>query len=111
MLAASRAAIATTPIWRARMKAARKDHGLTQMALADLLGIEQSTISAIESGRVPNSRSVPAISAALGIPNPVVSIEDAADEEWLRLGRELHDRDPEQFELVCKMLESQLRKK
>jgi phage repressor protein C with HTH and peptisase S24 domain len=59
-----------------RVKEQRKFLNLTQGALADLCGLTQPTISALEKGHAHTSGSLPSIAAALGV-----------DALWLETGK------------------------
>lgn len=49
------------------IKELRKDAGLTQVQLADALGVSQSTVAAWESGeKYPRASILPALATALG---------------------------------------------
>ena len=50
-----------------RLRAARKDAGLTQKALASLVGIDQSTYSVLENLEGSTSKHLVAIAQALGV--------------------------------------------
>lgn len=51
----------------ARIKISRKENGLSQAALAELAGLPQSTISAIETGRYVSTRKLFTVSKCLGV--------------------------------------------
>lgn len=51
----------------ARLKSRRKANGLSQAALAELAGLPQSTISAIETGRNNSSRKLFTVAKCLGV--------------------------------------------
>lgn len=51
----------------ARLKSSRKENGLSQAALAELAGLPQSTISAIERGKNNSSRKLFTIAKCLGV--------------------------------------------
>jgi phage repressor protein C with HTH and peptisase S24 domain len=59
-----------------RLKATRLQHGMSQVQLADMSGVSQTTIASIESGRATGSKHLVQIAAALGVAP-----------EWLSTGR------------------------
>lgn len=58
-----------------RIKKARRDAKMSQIKLADCVGLKQSTISQLESGTMVSSTYLPAIAKALGV-----------DAFWLQTG-------------------------
>lgn len=57
------------PVWAANLRAARKAAGLTQVALAELLGTTQQAVAKWESGKgVPRDESRWRLAEALGVP-------------------------------------------
>jgi|GEM_PF-6382785 len=97
--------IPTTAEWRELMKTAREARDLSQTALADLLGTTQATISWLETGTGKQSKLVPAIAAALGIPLPAAGITDALERRWLAAGRRLRVQSLERFLRQLELLE------
>lgn len=66
---------------------------MTQQELAEVLGVDQTTISKLEKNEVKNPRNLEEIAAALGVP---VS--------WLRFGEEnLHKLRPENVEALFEL--------
>lgn len=98
--------IPTTQYWRDLMQQTRLKRGIKQTDLAKTVGIKQAQISAIETGVLLQSRWVPAISAALGIPLPVILIEDEWDERWCELGRILRRLRPAYFQVQLEAFEA-----
>jgi len=73
-----------------RLKALRKERGLSQTALADLLGSSKQVVSRYETGqRVPKVDTVLHYASALGVPLSVLAgpdgDEDLAESEKLLL--------------------------
>ena len=60
-----------------RLKKARKDKGLSQQDLADLLNVKQQAVSKLESGRSKGTYIAPRIAEALGV-----------NVSWLLTGKE-----------------------
>lgn len=89
--------VPTTETWRGIMARARAARGLTQEHLAKAVGTSQPNISDIESGKTGASKFVPAISLALGIPNPAILVKDEFDERWIEAGRVLRARSMSRF--------------
>ncbi len=72
------------------VREARKQRGLTQQQLSELSGVDQTTISDLETGRHTNPRldTIKALAEALGIapsklqftaPEPDASLDDRSD--------------------------------
>lgn len=51
-----------------KLKKIRKEKGMTQKQLADLLGCSQTEISRWEAGREPGAKMLKRIAEALGVP-------------------------------------------
>lgn len=99
--------VPTTPYWRGLMRRVRHERKVTQVQLAERLGVSQTTISDLESGSVKQGRAVPAICAALEIPLPWILIEDEWDEAWVDVGRLLRRLDMEMFQSYLRAFELQ----
>jgi transcriptional regulator with XRE-family HTH domain len=97
--------IATTPEWRAEMKAAREALGLTQTELGIRVGVSQNVISLIESGGIGASQFVIPISRLLKI-HPPTFFESPEDQAWVQLGRTLRSRSPAVFRQALGMVEA-----
>ena len=89
------------------MRETRKAMKVSQAELARLVGVNQSTISDIESGVIPISKVIPAIAVALYIPPPFVPIEHRILERWLRAGQNLLAEGEDHIEAALRFLESQ----
>jgi transcriptional regulator with XRE-family HTH domain len=65
-----------------RLRKIRSEKGLTQQALAELLGVHQSTVSRMEAGDLPwTVETIAATSSALGVSSTDLSgsaMDDAA---------------------------------
>jgi len=107
--AVSESEIRTTDAWRNEMRRVRKLRGWTQAELGEIVGVEQSTISSIETGRMAAAAAVPAIAKALDIPDPTpqLGVHEAL---WLRYGQLLQREHPDLFKLQIENLRGMLDK-
>lgn len=100
--------LATNEEWRGIMVRARKEHGFSQESLGQKLGVSQALISKMESGEVGSSKLVMPICRLLGIPAPEHFV-DEEEKNWVRLGRVLRHRNPEQAKVALQLVESMVR--
>lgn len=100
--------IRTTEAWRREMRRARRLLGWTQAELGDIVGVDQSTISSLETGRMAAAAAVPAIAQALDIPPPTPQLGEH-EALWLRYGQILQKNYPELFESQIENLQRMLR--
>jgi transcriptional regulator with XRE-family HTH domain len=87
-----------TASWRQRMVDAMRIQGITQATIGDRLGVDQTAISLISSGKTRSSDLVPGICAILHIPPPAVIVEDDDMVRWYEAGSVLHRKHPRIFE-------------
>jgi len=97
----------TTERWRELMRSKRRTLHVTQKELAQILGISQPTLSDIEKGVIGQSKMVPAICVALGIPSPHLEVQHPDDERWVEAGRRLRDHKESLFVQFLELIESQ----
>lgn len=97
--------LATNDHWRANMRRARNDAGLTQGQLGLKVGVSQNVISRIESGEQRASAAVMPICHALKILPPVIMITDDLEQRWHDAGRQLRARDPAFYEAQVEAME------
>lgn len=74
-----------------RLKLARKDKGLTQKALADLIGVSQAAIQKIETGKAAQTTKIVDLADALGVRPAWLS---AGEEPMSMKGYEAGDKQP-----------------
>ena len=70
-----------------------------QVEAAKKLGIHQTTVSrALAKNGKATYQTLEKFSSVFALPHPIVSVRDAAHEEWCRLGAELEREAPDKFQ-------------
>lgn len=77
------------PEWGEMVRRARATKKWSQQQLADLLGVEQATVSHIENYKTKSSKLVRRITELLGIPMPEQYFSDELEKRWVESGRVL----------------------
>ena len=98
----------TTKHWAGIMKRARETLGWSQGELGELVGTSQFTISEVENWKQKQSKYVPAICLAVGIPLPYLLIEDEFDERWIEVGRVMRRKKMNAFTFQLQAFEAEL---
>ena len=90
-----------TPEWRAKLRLAMQEKGLTEATLATAVGCGQSTIHRLLTGELQSSRYVPLITRHLRMEQPVLAHLDEAKAQWAEPYDQLT---PESRELIIKLI-------
>lgn len=86
--------------WKDDVRVLMKQQGISQADLARTLSVSPASLTNLFKPETKQSRLVPAIHKALGIPTPTTTRIDEGDELRARLEKIWRDLTPEQRELL-----------